>query len=432
MNKLTLFIACCTVLMSNTIYGQLSKEKKYEFLRNYEAPNFKQKRLNLYFDLGGGSKAKFSNNTGHFAERTSLGYYQYSNMNNYQGDFSSHISSRINWDKSDLGSTFFSSNSLGMRTTNRFYFNPKWFVGVFGAAVVGHQYRSELELDDMEAIGLSIEPTLSIGSGRLEPIQYARNAMDIEKQLKKGNRLGDDYSISELNQIADQLAQINNVRFYDFRLRRIEQFEAIDATLREIGGISDFDVAYFAHLADAYLYAQSFRRASGFRNEVGIASSTRLDHSISSVEVNDRLRYSANLYYYYSYNLPQSYAIQHTLFTSAIIGVNAYKDSNIEEPYIEQNGWINLGYEVGVFPTTRTNFNFGVKAGVESSGADFGSELYANGAVYLSPQFRLSFEANYSPESDYRAPYFMAIPSIRADSYEYTFGGSISIQYAIF
>ncbi len=416
----------------NAAHGQFSKEKKYNYLKNYKAPDFKLKRLNVLFDLDGGSNAKYSNKAGHFAEKTSLAYYQYSNTKNYQGNFRSYVSSRINWDKSDLGSTFFSSTGLGMRTINRFYFNPKWFVGVYGSGIVSHLYRSELELDNVEAIGLSINPTLSIGSGRLEPIQYARNAMDIEKQLKLGNRLGDDYSFSELNQIANQLAQINNVRFYDYRLRRIEQFEAIDATLREIGGISDFDVAYFAHLADAYLYAQNFQRFSGFRNEVGIASSSRFDHSISDVEVNNRLNYNVNLYYYYSYNLPQSYAVQHTLFTSAIIGVDVFNNSNMEEPFITQNGWINLGYEVGLFPTTRTNFNFGVKAGVESSGADFGSELYANGAVYISPQFRLSFEANYSPESDYRAPNFMAIPSITTGSYEYVFGGSISIQYAIF
>jgi hypothetical protein len=63
--------------------------------------------------------------------------------------------------------------------------------------------------------------------------------------LTKGNRLNKPCSLDQLNIIADQLAVMNNVRFYDFRLRRIEQFEAIDKTLHEIGGVSEFDMTYF-------------------------------------------------------------------------------------------------------------------------------------------------------------------------------------------
>ncbi|MFT5822103.1 MAG: hypothetical protein ACI8ZM_003359 [Crocinitomix sp.] len=432
MKTLTLIIVCCIATRFNSAYSQLSNEKKYDFLKNYKAPDFKQRRLSIDFDLGGGNNALYSTKAGYFSENTSLRYYQYANTQKYQGNFLGYFQSRINWDKSDLGTSFYSATGLGLRTTNRFYFKSNWFVGVHGDMQLGHLYRSDPEPEDMESFGASVRPSFSIGNGRLEPIQYARNAMDIEKQLKRGNRLTDPYSIADLNKIAERLAVINNVRFYDYRLRRIEQFEAIDATLKEIGGINEFDIAYFAHLADAYLYAQNFRRFSGVRNELGIASLFRFDHQFADVEPNNRRTYGSNLYYYLSYNLPQSYGFQHTFFTSAIAGIMEYDHSGLEVPYSEGNAWVNVGYELGVYPTTRTNINFGVKAGANFADFATGAEMYANGAVYLSPQFRLSFEANYSPESDYVAPYFMAIPSISSPSKSYALGGSISLSYAIF
>ena len=41
--------------------------------------------------------------------------------------------------------------------------------------------------------------------------------MDIEKSLTKGGRLRTDYTKGQLKMIADEIARINNVRFYDFR-----------------------------------------------------------------------------------------------------------------------------------------------------------------------------------------------------------------------
>jgi hypothetical protein len=39
--------------------------------------------------------------------------------------------------------------------------------------------------------------------------------MDIERSLKKGGRLQGDYSSEQLKRLADEIAVINNVRFFD-------------------------------------------------------------------------------------------------------------------------------------------------------------------------------------------------------------------------
>lgn len=423
-------MACCIAMTLNSAYSQLSNEKKYDFLKNYKAPDFKQKRFDLTFNLGGGNHSLSSDAVGRIAETSFFSYSQYANSQEYQGNFRAILNSRVYWDKSDDEELLTTTNSLGFTTINRFYFKPNWFVGVYGGVQAGHLHRSETGVGKTNALGFIVSPSLAIGNGRLEPIQYARNAMDIEKQLNRGNRLVQPYTMGELNKIAKQLAVINNVRFYDFRLRRIEQFEAIDATLREIGGINEFDIAYFAHLADAYLYAQNFQRFSGFRNEIGMASLLNNSQLLGETkEVNNNL--SGNVYYNLSYNLPQSYAIQHTLFTSLIAGFSVIDATGIE-PIVEENAWLSLGYEFGLYPTTRTNLNLGVKAGVNPVESNFGIALYANGSIYLSPQFRLAFEANFSPESDYSEPYNIHIPSLNMRAYDYVIGGNISLRYAIF
>ncbi|NOQ74036.1 MAG: hypothetical protein GQ574_18665 [Crocinitomix sp.] len=431
MKKLSLILACCIVTMFNTAYSQLSKEKKYEFLRAYKAPDFKQKRFDIALDLGGGSNALSTSTTGRFSEYTDFGYSQYSNSQKYQGLFRTYLNSRINWNKSDIDELFAASTGVGVSTINRFYFKPNWFVGVYGFASLRNWHRNETGFTNSNSLGFTVSPTIAIGKGRLEPIQYARNAMDIERQLNRGGRLSKPYSISELNRIADQLAIINNVRFYDFRLRRIEQFEAIDATLRDIGGVSEFDVAYFANLADAYLYAQNFQRFSGFRNEIGITSQARIHNALFVDEPSNSESYASNLYYNLSYNFAQSYAIQHTLFTNVLAGYYRIKSPG-NGPNEGANGLLSAGYELGIYPTTRTNLNLGVKAGVDVVNVDYLTSVYANGSIYLSPQFRLAFEVNYSPDTHYFESVYVPFPSVDSREFDFVMGGSVSLRYAIF
>lgn len=431
MKNLNLILVCCLTLSFSLTYGQLSKEKKYDFLRNYKAPDFKQKRFNIGLNLFGGGDHMTTNITGRFSNNSSAGYSQHSNSQKYQGSFNTVLISRIIWNKSDLEEVFFTSNGLNSFTTSRFYFKPNWFIGVYGMTRVGQNLRNESGGQKSKTWQFTASPSIAIGSGRLEPIQYARNAMDIERQLKIGNRLSRPYTISQLNQIADRLAVINNVRFYDFRLRRIEQFEAIDATLREIGGVSEFDVAYFAHLADAYLYAQNFQRFSGFRNEVGVTNQFTLNSRILDGETFNSNSLTTNLYYSLSYNFAHSYSLQHTLFANVLGGFYQITSPN-NGPNEGVNGLLNAGYELGLYPTTRTNFNFGVNIGADAIDWDLATNVYVNGSIYLSPQFRLAFEANYSPESTYVEPNYLPFPSVDGRQFDFVFGAGIRLTYAIF
>lgn len=350
-------------------FGQFETDSY--FLKNYKAPEFKQRQLNVSFNSDFNSYNK-NLSTQQFNENSRLEYRQFSNNQNYQGFLYSSLNSRIDWDKDVADENISMSHRINFYTDNRFYFKPDWYFRAAGQVNIGHSYYKKIGAASNSNFNFDFIPVLAIGKGRLEPIQYARTAIDIERQLKKGNKLNKNYSKEDLTKLADKVAEINNVRYYDYRLRRIKQFEELDKTIREIGGVSEFDIAYFSHLADAYLYAKNFTRFSGFRHEIGIAPIAG--------------------FYQLNYHLPQNYAVQHNFNGSVIGGISDDVLQVITEEDIMVV--ISTGYELSLYPTTRTNVNISANVGSNILDGSYGLKLSGTGDVYLSPQFRLSFRGD--------------------------------------
>ena len=407
MRKLTLLVVLCV----SFVYGQNAVAQNKDFLRNYEAPDFKQRRLDVRFNSSGVSGGQFGSNGGVINGEAGLGYRQFANSQKYQGNLDAGFITSLHWDKNSLYESLDVGLVLRVSSENRFYFKPNWFVGVHGTAILDYSFYSQTGIIGVHSGGDAVAPIVSVGRGRLEPVHYARNAMDIERQLKRGGRLTKDYSTEELTTIADKIAEINNVRFYDFRFRRIEQFEELDKTMNEIGGVSEYDMTYFAHLADAYLFANRFRRFSGFRQEIGVLPTAG--------------------FYKMNYHLPQNYMIQHHVNASLMGGI-ASELINISD--VDPKGvWAIGGYELGLFPNTRTNINFGTQVGYSSANESYGGQIYSNGAVWLSPEFRLFFNASLSVgDGNVTTDLDPFLYQKEVSSDGYRINGSIGITYAIF
>lgn len=413
-------------------YGQMSQNKKINYLRNYTAPDFKQRRFDIWVNASSAGQPKYENNRNYFTEAAQMGYSQYSNSSRYQGSLNTLLNSNFGISESDSNKVLSLNNYARFVSQNRFYLTGKWFLGVRAGSAIGHSYANSNNDVTYSALNIKVTPAVSMGFGRLEPIQYARNAMDIEKSLQKGGRLTGAYTFDELNSIADCIAEINNVRFYDFRLRRIEQFEALDQRLKDVGHISEFDMTYFAYLSDAYLYAQNFARFSGVVHELGVVQDVYLIET-STNDFSSQF-YSTALFYDMSYHLPMSYAVQHNFQFTAAGGPSIFKYSYAAD-IASVDAWMISGYELGLYPTTRTNFNFGARAGfnLQENSFEYKSQLYGNASVYLSPQFRLFGELIYSPQ-DYlgRHPFQNVLPIMRDISPEFKLTGRLTLSYAIF
>lgn len=360
------------IFIGSLAFGQADFNKETDFLRNYKAPDFKLRRLDVLFNSSGGASSVGIGNNRDFRSAAGLRYSQYANSQKYQGSLAAGFSSSVAWQKSAFNESFDFRAAADLTTENRFYFKPRWFIGVHGNVSASYFYNNQDSMPATDNFLRGINPVFSIGNGRLEPIQYARNAMDIERLLKKNNRLKKDYSKEEITRLADRIAEINNVRFYDRRFRRIEQLEELDETMQEIGGISEFDIRYFAQLADAYLYANYFLRSSGFRQEIGFTPVAG--------------------FYELNYDLAQSYAIQHNFSASAVGGFA--HNWNLPAPNEnEANFWVTTGYELAMYPTTRTNFNIGAQIGSALIEPAPVGRFFTNGAIWFSPQLRLNFNA---------------------------------------
>lgn len=436
MKKLTQFTLLLFCSIGNVSYGQFTDEINSDFLRNYKAPDFKFRRFDVQLNGSGMNTTAFSGVSNYYLNQLSaLSYQQYANSQRYQGTFYAGVSSSINRTKNLATDQFVFGLGSATSSRNYFYIRPNFFIGAHhNLGFISRSARVNKSFSSSQVVIFGTE-VISAGFGRLEPIQYARNAMDIQRSLTKGGRLASPYSLEELTILSDEIARLNNVRFYDFRLRRIEQFEALDKTMQSLGRVSDFDMTYFAYLADAYLYAQSFARFSGFRQEFGLAANTDYNRykNDDPFDIGSSSSSSfGSLFYNAIYELPVSYKMQHTLEALATISYDSDGVSQVFSDHLV--GHVSSRYTLGFYPTTRTNYNVGAFAGA-SIGNDFGysAGLFANGYIYLSPQFRLGGDIMTSYGDGYINNPLQRIWRDNGSSInDFYITGRITLNYAIF
>ncbi len=424
------------LLLPTHAYLQNNNTEKIEnFLKNYKAPDFKVKQLQ-FTSQGYGAFGSTSENS-ETSLQGRINYQYFSNSSRYQGTISTTVSG--NYGKRSLGVNL--SNRLALIGSfwhvGRLYHKRNRFFGLYGG--VGSTNLWNQNLNNPIPFRLNqfgATPAVSYGFGRLEPVQYARNAMDIEKSLDKGGRLNREFTVVELNQLAKRLAEINNVRFYDFRLRRIEQFEEIDAVLSDFEIVSEKDMKYFAYLSDAYLYAQNQPRTSGMINEVGVRSEFTVISITPIVEpvepLSPDIRIGTFGFYNFEWSIPQSYAIQHNFKAGANITLGNSLQTGVYFPT-----WLNSSYTFGLYPTTRTYMALTAEIGanfdkVEAMG--YGSSLNYEFQYYISPRVRFNADARLFAGENYRRHgFFLQSDFIQSQSESYlNYTFDIRFTYAIF
>ena len=186
----TLFFLLLFVLTS---ISQESTIKNYP-LKDYIAPDIKYRMFDLGSGLGsvggiyGSSKANRYANGFHI--NALLNYFEYINTSQFQGisdagfrtDFSTGNSKKdsINQASSNL------SIDLNYSTQNRIYFQNDIFFGIHGNLYYtanplnSHSGESNYKTQYHH---FSIMPYISVGKGRVQPIESARRAMDILQTL---------------------------------------------------------------------------------------------------------------------------------------------------------------------------------------------------------------------------------------------------------
>ena len=256
---------------------------------------------------------------------------------------------------------------------------------------------------------------LKIGFGRVEPVQDARQAVYIFEELGAIERLSAPGSDEEIIRFAQLISRLQNKRFFDSRLKTIEDLEAIDAFLRSEGYILQSDASYFATLADYWAFGNTPVRLSGRRLSLGFIPSVYYRKNTTESADNphaDETTISGYSFFTgldYTCEKPLDHTWQSSFFSHAYFGYS-FETRESAAPATEVNHrhpTLNMGISetIGYHPNTRTNATAGLNIQyinffdtsdednyvLTRSGSGFRVATNINAVYYFSPQLRLSF-----------------------------------------
>ena len=435
------------------------QDKNFDLSR-YKFPDYKRHELELNFNSNGRSSSwsaiNGSNPDGTW--RTvdykdvynnsviNLGYNFTNNTRKRQENIYSSFSSSYRFDKSsnELGTTTFSSPDANFRISDeeKYYLTEnKWFLEVdpeFDFQIGSDNYKSP-NTDDIKRRRNAFNAQIGLGGGigRMEYVSDYWQAYYILEELKKQGSLVRNLEEKDIYEFATLTSQLKSKRFFDFRLKKIEEMKSLDSLMHENHLIEQEDISYFSTLSDYWNFANISNRSSGrvlkilvtpmvshrFDKELGGWKQTNNTTYLKS-EINFQCSKQLNLYWERNFNLN----------FSNMTTINNDFNSFYEYPknFLQINS--NLGWNY--YPNFRTQFRtmLSYHATQFASGLNQAETAYKkvwsnnvelNSSIYyyLSPQLRINgnISANYydkKPNSEQKE---------KLDIY-YTLG----FQYSIF
>lgn len=414
-------------------------------LSRYKLPDIKLTRLDMYLDLGNTANRnlyKPSNSdstesrTNSFLGTLNLNYYYFRNTEKYQGDFNSLASSYSDFYKSknennnsNINDNYFSfqvsnSNRFYNQTQNFIEINP--FASVYKRISNAQNESSGTTSDDYsnDQFSTNLSLPISVGHGRIEPVEDLRLAIYILEELNKVGRIDSLPSDNVILDMAKEISKIKRQRFFDARIRKIKELQVIDSFLIANNIVSSNDINYFAVLNDQWDYASGPQRTAGFAFNIGIDDRIILNRSHLETSNNDgaptinetnintyyiagfssiRFEKPVNLYWQTSVTLKVSYGPEFTR--------NPEDQDNPVENYRTNMFNTRLGYSIQFLPNSRTSAGLNLSVNYYNSKGDRtlfipdpvvfqmkDNQLTINAGFnlnyYISPQFRIQLNSD--------------------------------------
>lgn len=405
-------------------------------LADYKLPDLKRHSLETYFSLNGYNDYR----------KYPDGYYynmEDINDNFYYGDLSIEYNSCLNnafrqketdlgldlWyrfnnliENRDLVSKDFSIYpSFYCNTIGRMYYKYNFFIETdvnlyyaFEKERSTHQNTGIKYIDDFKTHSITGYLPVKIGFGRIEQVQDARHAIYLFDELAEQKRVTGDKSKDEIIEFAELISQLKNKRFFDSRIRKIYELEAVDSFLMSNDYIIKSDARYFTTLSDFWTYGNRPVRNSGTRFSAAIypgyhfydfnltTANNYIDGGNSSMRT---LLLNGGLEF--KHEKPVNLYWQNAVDINGFIGIieGDIRDEINNNDYKLRIPNLQLGFsqKIGFYPNTRTDIEYSYSLqyiqmfdksvveedifGAGGKGIKVSSELQVN--YYLSPKFRL-------------------------------------------
>jgi hypothetical protein len=225
----------------------------------------------------------------------------------------------------------------------------------------------------------SLAVPVSIGYGRIEPVQDARLAIYIIEELYKAGRIEGSPSDEVILELAREISKIKAERFFDSRIRKVRELQVIDSFLVANNIISLNDINYFAVLNDQWDYASGPVRETGYSISAGIDNKiifekdiqeTALDNNIPDKQDNSdkiyriggflSLKYAKphNLYWQSSASLQTFYNREFTKFPAEVFHLNDFSTNIFRS---------NINFKLQYLPNSRTSIEASLSAYYQTS-----------------------------------------------------------------
>jgi hypothetical protein len=322
--------------------------------------------------------------------------------------------------------------TLSIYSNNRFYFQPDLFIEVKPDFYL-NKTDEKTEYSNVTGKGTNslrqavLSVPVSFGYGRIEPVEDARLALYIIEDLAKVGKLEDAPSESTITDLAREISKIKRKRFFDSRIRRIEELQVIDSFLVANNISSSKDIKYFTSLSDQWDYASGPSRMSGFSVNAGFDNNLTFNKSIQSQALYDAAiskyiylrtetntnELSAGAFVRTDYSKPLNLFWQSDLSAISSYNIEFTSDpTDKNEPGKNFNTNIfktSVNYSIRYLPDSRTSIGLNAGANFTHSTGDRsvsfseeikghlkGNDLVCNAGInmyyYFSPQLRLKLD----------------------------------------
>lgn len=248
-----------------------------------------------------------------------------------------------------------------------------------------------------------------IGTGRMEIVSDLWQSHFILEKLRKEKLLSKELTNENVYEFAYLSSSLKNKRFFDSRLRKIDELQSLDSLLHKQGLVNESDIGYFTLLNDYWSYGNFPQRQSGrvlkfwispeyakaYNNDAPKSYNPHKTSLISNVSFDCRKQ--LNLYWERRVSISLSYE---AVLDKSGIYYTSYQKYNLSP---------NLNFGFGFYPDSRTSISAyagysGHNQFISNTTAELPKEwinsLFINfeGYYYISPQLRLngSFRLSYT------------------------------------
>jgi hypothetical protein len=273
----TLCILCASLV-------GFSQDKNFD-LSKYKFPDYKRQQLDLSLSSSG-SRTSWTENT--FDAENIRHVTDFQDLNSDSGlnlnysavkstrkrieNISGYFNGAAYFSKSvdEIGTKSFNNQSisLGGSATERFYLKENlWFLEAnpklnFGLWAANDKNPTS---DKLKSSGnnFTIELGLGGGIGRIENVTEFGQAYYILEGLKKKGLLARNPVLKDVNDLATLASELKSKRYFDFRIKKIEEMTSLDSIMHQSGLIDHSDIAYFNIMNDYWSFANVSYRSSG-------------------------------------------------------------------------------------------------------------------------------------------------------------------------